>query len=296
MRESLITLWHLKKSLRHVALDLRHFIILLLIVSFSYMSSWIGSTRTFAKKKTLENVEYFLVPTSTESVSSNLLDAFTVYVYSARMGIRTYYMDQSNLLLSLFQNNPQCYYLKEFPESGSQLDAESLYKSLAIKPKFSDIQKLAAGFFLYDESMNRMLTQTVEKAGIRSLFDIGVHLHCDLSGTEISNYVKEVRTYQAKTKKKNLNIYVMASNLDHIKMFGRMGDPSWKVSAMSKILTSDPQILLIQELAEIKILTAQSALILDYNDPTDRFITLMHRGVTGPEFLKLMSFKEWSLV
>jgi hypothetical protein len=139
--------------------------------------------------------------------------------------------------------------------------------------------------------------ETVEKAGIRSLFDIGVHLHCDLSGTEIANYVKEVRTYQAKTKKKNLNVYVMATNIDHVKVFGRLGDPSWKVNAISKTPSSDPQVLIIQELAEIKILTAQSALILDYNDPTDRFITLMHRGgPTGPDFLKLMSSQEWYLV
>jgi hypothetical protein len=261
------------------------------------MSSWIGSTRTFAKKKTLENVEYFLVPSSTTSISSILLDAFTAFVYGTRMGNRIYFVDQSNLLLSLFQNNQQCNYLKDFPESGSQQDASSMFKSLAIKPKFSDIQKLAASFFLYEESMNRMLTQTVEKAGIRSLFDIGIHLHCDLSGTEIPNYVKEVRTYQAITKKKTLNIYVMTPNIDHVKMFGRMGDPTWKVSAMSKIPSSDPQILLMQELAEIKILTAQPALILDYNDPTDRFITLMHRGgPTGPEFLKLMSPQQWSLV
>jgi len=261
------------------------------------MSSWIGSTRTFAKKKTLENVEYFLVSPSPRSITTTLLDAFTAFVYSTRMGNRTYYVDQSNLLPSLFENNVQCSYLKDFPESGSQLESSSMFRSLAIKPKFSDIQKLAAGFFLYEESMNRMLTQTVEKAGIRSLFDIGVHLHCDLSGTEIANYVKEVRTYQAKTKKKNVNIYVMATNIDHVKMFGRMGDASWKVNAMSKIPSSDPQILLMQELAEIKILTAQPALILDYNDSTDRFITLMHRGgPTGPEFLKLMSDQEWYLV
>ena len=261
------------------------------------MSSWIGSTRSFAKKKTLENVEYFLVSPSPRSITTTLLDAFTAFVYNTRMGNRTYYVDQSNLLLSLFENNQQCNYLKELPESGFQQDSSSMFKSLSIKPKFSDIQKLAAGFFLYELSMNRMLTQTVEKAGIRSLFDIGVHLHCDLSGTEIANYVKEVRAYQAKTKKKTLNIYVMTANIDHVKMFGRLGDPTWKVNAMSKIPSSDPQILLMQELAEIKILTAQPALILDYNDSTDRFIILMHRGgPTGPEFLKLMSSQEWYLV
>ena len=89
----------------------------------------------------------------------------------------------------------------------------------------------------------------------------------------------------------------MTANIDHVKMFGRLGDPTWKVNAMSKIPSSDPQILLMQELAEIKILTAQPALILDYNDSTDRFIILMHRGgPTGPEFLKLMSSQEWYLV
>ena len=107
------------------------------------MSSWIGSTRSFAKKKTLENVEYFLVPPSPNSLTTTLLDAFTGFVYNTRMGNRTYYVDQSNLLLSLFENNQQCNYLKELPESGLQQDASSMFKSLSIKPKFSDIQKLA---------------------------------------------------------------------------------------------------------------------------------------------------------
>jgi hypothetical protein len=89
----------------------------------------------------------------------------------------------------------------------------------------------------------------------------------------------------------------MAESIDLIKQFGRLGDPSWKLSSMTKAPTNDNRIKLIQTLAEVKILTSQPALILDYTDPVDRFITLMHRGgPNGPEFLKLMSDQEWFLV
>lgn len=262
------------------------------------MSSWIGSTRSFAKKKVLENVEYFLVSTDDSTYTiDTLLSSFAAFFYGSKMGNRTFFLDSTNLLLSLFVNNPQCNYLKELPESAFQQNPASLFNSLAIKPKFSDLQRSAAGYFLYEQSMNVLLVQTLEKAGIRSLFDMAIHLRCDLSGTQIPNYVKEVRAYQTRTKKKNLSIYVMAESIDLIKQFGRLGDPSWKLSSMTKAPTNDNRIKLIQTLAEVKILTSQPALILDYNDPVDRFITLMHRGgPNGPEFLKLMSDQEWFLV
>ena len=258
------------------------------------MSSWIKNQRGFAVKNTVKSVEYYLVEPTQECILT-FLDVLATYIFSLKMGERPAIVDPSNLLLTVFKNQSQIQYLKAVPEVSSEINP-SRFTTLIPPPKYTEIKRYASGLFIYDDAYNRVLLQTVEKAGIKTLFDLGVHLHSDLSGSQIPSYINEVRVYQKKTKKASLSIYIMADQIELIQHFIKLGDPTWKVTTTPKNSSKDSQSRMNQVLAEVKILTVQPALILDFTDPIDRYIHLMHRSQSGPDYLKLMSTTDWYLI
>jgi hypothetical protein len=262
------------------------------------MSSWIKNQRGFAVKNTVKSVEYYLVEPTQDCILT-FLDVLAAYIFSLKMGERPVIVDPSNLLLTVFKNQSQIQYLKAVPEVSSEINS-ARFTTLIPPPKFTEIKRYASGLFIYDDQYNRILMQSVEKAGIKTLFDLGVHLHSDLSGSQIPSYINEVRVYQKKTKKASLSIYIMADQIELIQHFIKLGDPSWKVTTTPKTSLksnlNDPQTRMTQVLAEVKILTVQPALILDFTDPIDRYIHLMHRNQSGPDYLKVMSTTDWYLI
>jgi hypothetical protein len=91
-----------------------------------------------------------------------------------------------------------------------------------------------------------------------------------------------------------LNIYVMADSYNSVLEFQKLCDPSWKLTSMSKNPPRDSTENFIQVLAEVQIMTALPALILDFNRHVDRFFYLMRRNEKLDYFVELTS-KEWNL-
>ena len=87
----------------------------------------------------------------------------------------------------------------------------------------------------------------------------------------------------------------MSENYPVISHFQTYCDPSWKITALCKTPPKDSDTAFIQAMAEVQIMTATPALILDFERPVDRFIYMMQRNQRLTHFMEVND-KEWSLL
>jgi hypothetical protein len=233
---------------------------------------------------------------SSPDVFSMFLNYIGAYVYSQKMGETCNVWDTDGTLKNTLRMNPQVKLLKEKPE----LEALSLseYKNITSSMKFKDVQKFASSLMVYDNDLNQSVVQYLKKAGINGLFDLAIHIMKDPAGPDIAlmkKYVSLIRVYQVKTKKTNLNIFVMSDNYTTVTQFQTYCDSTWKISSLSKNPVKNNSEEFIKAFAEIQVMTAVPALILDFQKPVDRFIYLMQRNPKLDYFTELNSM-EWFLL
>lgn len=258
------------------------------------MSSWIVAKNR--PMKTKPSVMKYHDTSSSPDVFSMFLDYIGAYVYSQKMGEICNVWDADGTLKSTLRLHPQIRLLKDKPE----LEALSLaeYNTILRPMKFKDVQKLASSLMVYDNDLNQSVVQYLKKSGVNGLFDIAMHIMKDPAGPDIAlmkKYASLIRIYQVKTKKDNLNIFVMSDNYTTVTQFQTYCDSTWKITSLSKNPLKNNSEEVIKAFAEIQVMTAVPALILDFQRPVDRFIYLMQRNSKLDYFTELNS-KEWFLV
>jgi len=254
------------------------------------MSSWIIAKNKQRKKVTV--ITKYHDTLLSGDVFTMYLDYLGAYCYSQKLGEVCNVWDSNGLIKDSLKLTPQVKLLKEKPE----IDALSIneYKTITDKLTFKEIQKIAASLIVYDDALNRSVIKVLDKVGIKTIFDIGVQLVTGADEALLKRFVALVKAFQIKSKKEKLNIYVMADSYDSVLDFQKLCDPSWKVTSLSKNPPRDSTENFVQVLAEVQIMTALSALILDFNRPVDRFIYLMRRNDKLDYFVELNS-TEWNL-
>ena len=218
------------------------------------------------------------------------LDYLSAYIYTQKLG-ETCNVWDSGIIKDTLKLTPQVKLLKEKPEV-EPFKLEDC-KAMVSKLTFKEIQKIAASLIVYDEALNRSVIRTLEKAGIKSMFDIGIQL-VSPDVNLLKRFAALIKAYQVRSKKEKLSIYVMADSYDSVVEFQKLCDPSWKVTSMSKSVPTNSDDAFVQVLAEVQIMTALPALILDFNKPVDRFIYLMQRNPKLDYFVELSSM-DWQL-
>jgi len=254
------------------------------------MSSWI-IVKNKQKKKVTVITKYHDTSLSGD-VFSMYLDYINAYIYTQKLGETCNVWDSNGLIKETLKLTPQVKLLKEKPEVEPLSQNE--YKTLTGNLTFKEIQKIAANLIVYDDSLNRSVIKVLDKVGIKTIFDIGIQLVTGADAALLSRFSALVKAFQVKSKKDKLNIYIMADSYESILDFQKLSDPSWKVTSLSKNPPKDSTENFVQVLAEVQIMTALSALILDFNRPVDRFIYLMRRNEKLDYYVELSS-KEWTL-
>lgn len=254
------------------------------------MSSWIIAKNKQQKKVTI--ITKYHDTSLSGDVFSMYLDYIGAYCYSIRLGETCNVWDSNGLIKESLRLTPQVKLLKEKPE----IDALTVdeYKTMTNNLTFKEIQKITASLIVYDDALNRSVIKVLEKVGIKTIFDIGIQLVTGADANLLKHFVALVKGFQVKSKKEKLNIYVMADSYDDVVEFQKFCDPSWKITSLSKNPPRDSSENFIQILAEVKIMTALPALILDFNRPVDKFIYLMRRNEKLDYFFELNS-TEWNL-
>lgn len=260
------------------------------------MSSWIIK-RNLAPKKKAPIVNYYDMSSPTDIISL-YIDYLSVYIYSQKMGETCVVWDPTNVLENTLRKPVQVRFLKELPEEANVISKDSC-KSIITPIKFKDLQKIAADILFYDLAFNRAVVNFIQKAGIKSVFDIGIHLVKDITGPnlgEFKMYSDILKEFQKKAKLPALAIYVMADNYSLITQFQVYCDPSWKITSLSKIAPTTADEIFIRQMADVQIMNALPALALDFSRPADRFIYLMQRYNGGLTFFKEVTNKQWNLI
>lgn len=261
------------------------------------MSSWIIARNVASRKKTIP-VKYYDLSISPDMISL-YLDYLSAYIYSQKMGEQCYVWDPTRALENTLRQQPQVKFLKSLPEEEMRIiSPESLYKSFVSTMKFKDIQKTAGDILFYDIAFNQAVVNMINKAGIKNMFDIGIHLVKDITGPNLVSfkmYSELIKEYQKKIKKDNLLVYIMADNYTVVSQFQAYCDPSWKTVSLSKTPAMNSDDMFIQQMADIQIMTAVPALALDFSRPADRYIYLMQRYKGGLTFFKEVKDRSWNL-
>jgi hypothetical protein len=244
---------------------------------------------------TKKTIASYFPATVTSDIPAMLLDYLASYIYSIKMGERLYVHDSIGLLGTLYKYNPQISYLKVQPEGGSPLRASDA-KGILARVKQTDIQKYAASLFDYTPEFNRAVVDTLARSQVKSLFDIGVHVVSD-DPAVIKATVDLVTAYaKKKAKKGSLLVFVMAPNAAAVAAFQKAGDPTWIVTSLQKVAPKDADEAFIRQMAEVQVLSVQTALVLDFTQSIDRYTYLMHRNLKEMEYLKTTNSTTWTLL
>ena len=185
--------------------------------------------------------------------------------------------------------------IKEVPENTIQINLASLINTSKTM-KFPEIQQHASSIFQYMPAFNSSILQVIQKASIRAVFDIALHLTANESGNvDLAYYINVVRDYQKRVKKANLSIYIMADSFQLVTQFQKAGDNGWNVVSLSKFPAANPSDLLFQEMAEVQIFAVVPAAVLDFSQSIDRFIFLMQRNPKGYAYMREVKNREWAI-
>jgi hypothetical protein len=262
------------------------------------MSSWIVA-KNRPKKKVAEITKYYDTSLSPDTFTM-YMEYIAAYIYSQKLGETSNVWDPTEIIKNTLRTNPQVRLLRELPENESaQKTTASDYKPLVGPMKLPDVQKFASNIMIYADAVNQAVVRNLDKAGIKSIFDIGIHLVKDPSGPDINllrQYTSLIKAYQTKSKKTTLQVYIMADNYSVVTQFQVYCDPSWKLTSLSKIPLKDGQGDLVNSMSEIQIMSALPALILDFDRISDRFIYLMYRNLRNLTYFVELNGKQWSLL
>jgi hypothetical protein len=255
------------------------------------MSSWARAKVIPTKKPVTVSAYHDTAPSP--DIPSIYLDFTQAYIFSQKMGENCFIWDPSGILDSTLRYNPQVRFLKEKPTVNST--SKSTYKSITDSMKIADVQKFARNIFEYDPGFNQSVIQVLQKASIKSAFDLSLRIVPDASGTNLQSYVDIVRAYQVKSKKARLSIYLMAPSYEVVTAFKTLGDTSWTITSLSKSPPKDAAEAFLHMMAEVQILSVAPALILNFDYAIDRFIYMMHRELKNLEFFREINNNSWSL-
>ena len=260
------------------------------------MSSWIIA-RNVAPRKKLATPKYYHV-SDISNMSEVYMSYIAAYIYFQKLGEPCSLLDESQILKNTLRHHPQIRYLKDPVDASNSVPLESI-ATVASTMKFKAVQKIAVDIMTYDSSFNQDVINVIQRAGIKGVFDIGIHLVRDVTGPNLAAfkmYAELIKAYQAKAKKDTLSIYVMTDNYSVVTQFQSYCDASWKIASLSKTPAVGLEDQFIQMMGDVQIMTAVPALILDFTRSDDRFIYLMQRYKGGLTYFKEVKDKEWNLI
>ena len=251
------------------------------------MSSWI-----IAKSSSLRKTPEIKEITSYHDVSSGntfaeiYLKFIAAVLYTKSINETCNVWDPSGILRMSLKSTPLVSILKEKPSvEPVSLDSCRL--------KITEIQKLISNVFEYNPKFNFLLDSVLDTLSVRrSIIDLCIHLNDSIS---LEKYISMVKNYRDQFEsKKPLTIYVMG-NSDMIAKFKGISEPSWNILSLK--YEADTSINeFIRDMAEVKLISMSSSMILDFSKPIDRLIYVLRKPKQELEYFKEVNRMAWFLV
>ena len=260
------------------------------------MSSWVIAKNKPANKK--QTITKYHTTASSPDIISLYMNYLSAFIFNQKNGEICNVYDPSITIRNTLKVHPQIKLLKEQPEDLEALPLTT-YSTLISSMKFKDIQKFATGAIEYNSSFKNQIIQTLNMANINNDFDIGIHLIRDISGPnlpEFKKYIDLLKSFQQKSIKRTLSIYIMADSPTVLGQFKTYCDPTWKITTITNIIPRNVNEENIKLMSDIHIMSKLPAIILDFSRVADRFIYLMQRNKDGFEHFVEINSAPWYLI
>lgn len=207
------------------------------IISYKYiMTSWLKLNVV----KPIEKKNSLMFETTDGGFCSQFNQYLYAVLYSEKEELPLFVNDSTNavsirypLIKHTFAAHPSI----TFTETQT-LTSTSLKRRVAsIRAFVNDISpnelRLAArNIFTWNPLLLEKVQQMLDEESIPFEFDVGVHIRIggEQKPIPVDTYIREIKTYQAKEKKKTLTIFIMTDSSKALDEFLRKKDASWTVN------------------------------------------------------------------
>lgn len=253
------------------------------------MSSWANLKIVPSKKK--ETIRNYYSSTSSDYATA-CVGFFFSHIYFQRNAEPYYVYDKDGFFQPLLNTSAVIHYLKEEPSPGMNL-ANSLSTTYPIVNALSlnTLRKNASTIFQYNGQTQEKINDALSKYGqVKPVFDVGVIL--DISGC-VPLVFSALRTFQKRTGKKTLKIFISTDSVELLREFATKGDPTW--SYVSLLRSGVPSTLL-KTLCELKLLQDIEYIVGKLSNPMGKLVYLTSPKITMESQFLSIDGSTWKAV
>jgi len=257
------------------------------------MSSWIRAKSSSLSGNT--SIKKEITSYHDTSLSKSLIEIYLEFIaaaiYTKKLNETCTVWDPSGILGISLKSNPLVSILKEKPSVGPK--SIELYKATLSTMKFNDIQRYISNVFEYNNKFNSLLDRLLEALSVRREIDLCVHL---TNSIPLDSYIEIIQNYKKTFENKSrLTIYIIADS-DLLERFKILSDSTWNLVSLPKDESADDTDQFIRTMAEIKLLSTTSSMILDFSKPLDRLIYLLRKPRQELQYFREINNLEWFLL
>ena len=237
------------------------------------MSSWANLKSIPSKKK--ESVRTYFSSSTTDYASATLEFLYS-HIFSQRNAEPFYVYDKEGFFQPLLQTSAVIHYIKEEPPAGLNLATHlSMTTPTVSSMSLNAVKRATTSVLQYNGQTQDRLNDALSKYGlVKPSFDVGVIL--DISGC-VPLVFSALRTFQKRTGKKTLKVFVSTDSLELLREFATKGDPTW--TYVSLIRTGVPPTL-VKTLCELKLLQEIDFIVGKFSNPMGHLVYLTSPKLT----------------
>jgi len=236
------------------------------------MSSW-ANLKTVPLKKQEPIVRSYFSSTSNDYATSTLAFLYS-FLYTQRNADPFYIYDSEGYFQPLLKSSPVLHFLKQEPSSGANFFSD-MTQTMPILNSMNlmSIKRGIAGVLQYNNQTFQKVESILSSFGLlKKTFDVGIVL--DVSGC-VPVVISGLKTFQRRSGKKTMNIFVMTDSMELLREFAMSGDPSWTyVSMMRNNAPKDKEYQLTKTLAELKVMQDIEQLAFRFASPLGKLLYL----------------------
>ena len=237
------------------------------------MSSWANLKSVPSKKK--ESIRNYFSPLSSNYAESSLAFLYT-YMYLQRNAEPCYVYDKDSFFQPLLETSAVIHYLREEPNSGENLATNlSSFAPILNAMSLTSLKRNISNVFQYNGQTKDRINDALSKYGLtKPTFDVGVIL--DISGC-VPLVFSALRTFQKRTGKKTLKVFIATESMDLLKEFATKGDSSWTYVSLLRGGTIPN---LLKSMCELKLLQDIDYIVGKFSTPLGKLVFLTNPKLT----------------
>lgn len=257
------------------------------------MTSWLN--RQSLPPKNPEPILRYIFSSSDTYAESTLAFLYSV-LYSQKSAEPIYVHDTQGYFQPLLTTNPSLHYLKDAPSSGMNLANEmGRINPVVSSLSFAALKRSITSLYQFNQATVATVAARLSALGLaRQTFDVGLVL---LEPTDVQAALGGLKTFQKKTGKKTLRIFVMTEDVELLRTFATSGEPSWSfMSTLKQTMKTDTDSLLLKTLCDITLMQKVDALAVRLTSSIGKLVYLTNEKVTLQSQVVSLDGASWKVI